>query len=61
MEDVYLNTFPETDIEALALLYVQNQDLKNVTPEELIEMYDNAVEAMSNVRKMQEYAKADWF
>lgn len=61
MEDVILGTFPETEIEALAMLYVQNQDLKDVTPEKLLEMYDSAVKAMQNVRQMQQRAKEEWF
>ena len=61
MEDVILGTFPETEIEALAMLYVQNQDLKDVTPEKLLEMYDSAVNAMRNVRQMQQRAKEEWF
>lgn len=61
MEDVILSTFPETEIEALAMLYVQNQDLKDVTPEKLLEMYDSAVNAMRNVRQMQQRAKEEWF
>ena len=28
MEDIELKTFPSSNLEALALLYVQNQDLK---------------------------------
>lgn len=61
MEDVILSTFPETEIEALAMLYVQNQDLKDVTPEKLLEMYDSAVNAMRNVRQTQQRAKEAWF
>lgn len=61
MEDVILSTFPETEIEALAMLYVQNQALKDVTPEKLLEMYDSAVNAMRNVRQMQQRAKEEWF
>lgn len=61
MEDVILSTFPETEIEALAMLYVQNQDLKDVTPEKLLEMYDSAVNAMRNVRQTQQRAKEEWF
>ena len=61
MENVILGTFPETEIEALAMLYVQNQDLKDVTPEKLLEMYDSAVKAMQNVRQMQQRAKEEWF
>lgn len=61
MEDVILSTFPETEIEALAMLYVQNQDLKDVTPEKLLEMYDSAVNAMRNVRQTQQRAREEWF
>lgn len=61
MDEITMNIFPRSDIEALALLYVQNQDLKDVTPEGLLEMYDNTVETMANVRKLQEYTKGDWF
>lgn len=39
MNETTLLTFPSTKAEALALLYVQAQDLSNVTPEELTAMY----------------------
>lgn len=39
MSDVSLKTFPENYCEALALLYVQNQELGQKTPEEVCEMY----------------------
>ena len=35
-------TFPRTKEEALALIYVQAQDLTDVTPEELLSMYNDA-------------------
>ena len=43
MEDIELNTFPSSNIEALALLYVQNQDLKGKTPAEIHTMYQDAL------------------
>ena len=39
MNDVTLRTFPRNEFEALAMLYIQNQDLSGVTPEELLEKY----------------------
>ena len=43
MEDIELKTFPSSNIEALALLYVQNQDLKGKTPAEIHTMYQVAL------------------
>lgn len=42
MSDVSLSTFPESTSEALAMLYVQSQDLTGKTPEEICEMYWDA-------------------
>lgn len=35
--------FPENSAEALAMLYLQNQDIKGLTPEELADRYDEVV------------------
>ncbi len=35
--------FPRTKEEALALIYVQAQDLSNATPEDILAMYNEAV------------------
>ena len=43
MYDVELRTFPGNKFEALALLYVQSQDLSGKTPEELLDLYEDAV------------------
>lgn len=40
--DVTLRSFPRNECEALAILYIQNQDLSGVTPEELLEKYQEA-------------------
>lgn len=37
-----LSTFPSKKAEALTMLYLQNQDLTGVTPEEILEKYDEA-------------------
>lgn len=42
MQDVTLESFPRNSVDALAMLYVQNQDLKEKSPEEICEIYWNA-------------------
>ena len=39
MADITLDTFPSNKVEALTMLYLQNQDLSSLTPEELVEKY----------------------
>lgn len=41
-EEVRLSTFPETEYDALALLYVQNQDLNGLTPAQVFDLYFDA-------------------
>ena len=53
--------FPGNEIEALALLYVQNQDLTNATPQELLTMYDDAVAAMRAAREADSTAESEYF
>lgn len=43
--------FPNSEIEALALLYVQNQDLSGLTPEEIYDKYRDAYERMYKYKK----------
>ena len=42
MNEVTLRAFPSNKTEALAMLYVQSQDLTDVTPEELLDKYQDA-------------------
>lgn len=44
MSDMQFSTFPGSKTEALALLYVQSQDLSGKTPKDILDMYDNAYE-----------------
>lgn len=46
-----LDTFPKNHHEALAILYMQNQDLKGKTPEELVCMYNDVLCAMQKQSK----------
>lgn len=47
-ENVTFNTFPHNKVEALAMLYLQNQDLSKVTPEELLNLYVDTYEEIKN-------------
>ena len=57
MDDVILHSFPSNECEALALLYVQNQDLSNVSPEELWDKYQDAYEKIREHKKKNRNAK----
>lgn len=46
-------TFPHDECEALAMLYVQTQDLSNYTPEQILALYDKAYGAMVAAREAQ--------
>ena len=38
-DDITLNSFPSNRVEALTMLYLQQQDLKDLSPEELTKKY----------------------
>lgn len=44
MDDIILQAFPRNEIEALAMLYVKNQNLSGLSPEEVLDMYLDARE-----------------
>ena len=49
-----LYTFPDSEIEALAILYMQNQDLKGKSVREIAEIYYNAYfEFMYNTKDIK--------
>ncbi len=53
------DTFPTNQSEALAFLYVQNQDLNNKTPEDLVHMYKDALmKIRAEAKKMQDEERA---
>jgi len=57
--EVKLATFPDDAIEALALIYVQNQDLSGKSPEDLLTMYYEAYYAMK--RDKANKRESGWF
>lgn len=60
MADTTFKTFPHSEVEALAMLYVQNQDLSGVTPEELLDKYQDAYEKIKAHRREKRDAHRDW-
>lgn len=44
MDDIILQAFPRNEFEALAMLYVKNQNLSGLSPEEILDMYLDARE-----------------
>ena len=48
--------FPRDEIEALAMLYVKNQDLSDLSPEELFDKYQEAYNKIKAHNK-ETYAK----
>lgn len=48
MSDTTLKAFPSNKREALAMLYVQSRDLTNATPEDLLDLYQDAYERIGN-------------
>ncbi len=41
-DNVKLSSFPDSDLQALAMLYTKNQDLKGKSVKEIAEIYYNA-------------------
>lgn len=52
-DKVSLNTFPSTESQALALLYIQKQDISGLTPEEFYDKYRDAYERIRKCKKRQ--------
>jgi len=50
-EQITLRSFPSNELEALAMLYVQNQDLSGLTPEQLLDEYQKAYDKIRIRRK----------
>ncbi len=55
--DVNLRTFPRSFQEALAVLYVENQDLSGMTPEQVLDMYLDAYEKICARNKQRQHER----
>jgi len=61
MSDISLNSFPANRVQALAMLYTQNQDLKGKTPSEIAKIYFTAhYEISTNIDNIIDSAKKDF-
>ncbi|MDR0979468.1 MAG: hypothetical protein LBL91_06110 [Lachnospiraceae bacterium] len=53
-DEIRLNAFPSSNLQALAFLYVQNQDLTGKTPAQVAKMYFEAYkEIQDNNREIR--------
>lgn len=59
MSNETLKTFPDSYAEALAMLYLQNQDLREKTPSEIHTMYQEAYYEILKDHRIK--AKSGWF
>ncbi len=50
-DTVHLSTFPSTKLEALTMLYLQSQDISVLTPEQLLEKYNEVYSKLSEHNK----------
>ncbi len=63
MDDLTMQAFPRNEVEALAMLYVSSRDLSDITPEALVNLYDDAVKSIQAVRDAQhiaEFGENEW-
>lgn len=51
MPNSELSTFPSSKIEALTMLFLQNQDLSNLSPEEIMDKYQEAYDKIRERNK----------
>ena len=57
MTDTVFRTFPDNKIEALAMLYLQNQDLSELSPEALLDKYDDTYEKIKAYSREKRQAR----
>lgn len=52
-ENTQLETFPANKLEALAMLYMQHQNLSGLTPEQVLDKYQDAYAKMRNHERVK--------
>ncbi|MGE7840516.1 hypothetical protein ACQKNX_06960 [Lysinibacillus sp. NPDC093712] len=55
MSDVNLSTFPSNKNAALTMLYLEKQDISNLTPSQLVDKYDEVYNEIT--QRMKENKK----
>lgn len=61
MDEITMNAFPSNEIEALAMLYVQSQDLSKASPKDLLDLYNNAHNQIFEYAQEIQRSKEEWF
>ncbi len=62
MSDVSLSTFPTGKISALTMLYLQNQDLRDKSPEELLDLYNETYQRINkHAESKRKEQTSGWF
>lgn len=52
-ENTQLETFPSNKLEALAMLYMQHQNLSGLTPEQVLDKYQDVYAKMRNHERVK--------
>lgn len=53
MNEIKFSSFPSNYKQALAILYLQNQDLKGKTPTDLYQMYHKAMNEIDSIEEKE--------
>ena len=61
MADTYPTQFPSNELEALAMLYVQSQDLTDASPEDLYDMYQDAYQKIRDHHRAEREKSREHF
>lgn len=56
--EIDLNTFPSNKIQALTMLYLQNQDLTGKSPSEIVDLYMSATKEIRDAFRKGEGPRA---
>jgi hypothetical protein len=55
--NIHFSSFPVNELQALAILYVQNQDLTGKSPTDIYNLYRTTYDEMCNEKEKQRQAK----
>lgn len=61
MSGVNLDTFPSTKSEALTMLYLQNQNLSEMSPEDIVNLYSKTLNEIRVAFKNSSKSKMSFF
>lgn len=56
-DNIHFSSLPVNELQALAILYVQNQDLTGKSPTDIYNLYRTTYDEMCNEKEKQRQAK----